>query len=80
MDAQTQARWDAWAKGVAQGVFKSMFPSWAKIIAEGTVEVLRPVFKSHKDRMAALELRIANLEKARTGETTEWPIPERTDA
>ena len=79
MDKETQGKWDASAKGIARGVFKSMMPE-PKELADTLGGVMSAKLKVRDDRIAELERRLADLERQMSGETTEWPIPERTAA
>jgi hypothetical protein len=53
----------------------------AKALATTLAEAIKPALQKRDDRIAELERRLAELEKATTGGTgTEWPIPERSAA
>jgi hypothetical protein len=53
----------------------------AKALATTLAEAIKPALQKRDDRIAELERRLADLEKATTGEpVAEWPIPERSAA
>jgi hypothetical protein len=53
----------------------------AKALATTLAEAIKPALQKRDDRIAELERRLADLEKATTGEpVAEWPIPERNAA
>ena len=53
----------------------------AKALATTLADAIKPALQKRDDRIADLERRLAELEKATTGDNgTEWPIPERNAA
>jgi hypothetical protein len=53
----------------------------AKALATTLADAIKPALQKRDDRIAELERRLAELEKATTGDKgTEWPIPERSAA
>ena len=71
MDATTQAKWDQWAKSIASNVAHAQ----CKVILESVGRVVGDALAQRDARIAELEQRLANLEKAITGEKViEWPL------
>lgn len=53
----------------------------AKDLADALAAAIKPILKKHDDRIADLERRLADLEKATCRDKgSEWPIPERSAA
>ncbi len=72
MDAATQAGWDAWATSIAQREARVRVEALAKIIGS---ELIPKIIDPLHARIAELEQRTANLERAVTGEKViEWPL------
>ena len=85
MDHETQKQWNAWAEGIARRIAHKQDLAIIDAIANNLcppINELRQTTaaaakreKAQGKRMAALEQRIANLEKAITGEKViEWPL------